>query len=301
MRRLRSSSAVTLAVVTLSTSWALAQDARTEASELFHAGRAAYDQRQYGAAALAFEEAYRRVPRGAVAYNAGLSRQLLEDLPRAADDYALALEDATLDLASRDDIRRRLAELDRSVGAVRVTQPAGELVTVGPLKNVKVPALVHLLPGQYEVRLPRKDGPETVATTVVTAGTTSVVSFEPSPPLPPEPEPAPARAGSWMRVLGWTGVGGGVAFSGAAVALGLAAVQARNDFDRSGDTDASLHTRAVTLRTLTNVAWGAAAAVGVTGVVFLILAPRHAPARGAAQPSFELRLGATAAGCALHF
>src|SRR5215208_164770 len=81
-------------------------------------------------------------------------------------------------------------------------------------------------------------------------------------------------------------IGAGAACASTAIVLGLSAVSARDDFDASGRSDAEARDRAVTLRTWTNVAWGAAAATAATGAV-LLLSARGGPARA----SSDLALG----------
>jgi hypothetical protein len=78
-----------------------------------------------------------------------------------------------------------------------------------------------------------------------------------------------------LRIVGWVGLGTGVALSGAAIGLGVAGLDARNQFVSGGDHDQSLHDRAIAMRTWTNVAWVGAGVIGATGVLLLILAPRR--------------------------
>jgi hypothetical protein len=102
-----------------------------------------------------------------------------------------------------------------------------------------------------------------------------------SPPSPPPPSPPPpvreAAAGGdgdTQRLVGWISVGGGALFVVGAVAFGLLGLQARSDFNGSGQTDAGAQDRAVAFRTLANVSWGAAAVAGVAGAALLLTAPR---------------------------
>jgi hypothetical protein len=86
------------------------------------------------------------------------------------------------------------------------------------------------------------------------------------------PAPPPPSSGSGQRTLGWIGVGTGVAFSGVAIGTGVAALSAKGTFDASNHTDGAAHDRAATLRTWTNVVWGAAAVTGIAGVTLLLTA-----------------------------
>lgn len=62
--------------------------------------------------------------------------------------------------------------------------------------------------------------------------------------------------------------------------FGLRTLSARNDFEDSERTDADAHDRAVSSRTLTNVAFGLAAVAGGVGV-YLLLSDGGAPAQAA--------------------
>jgi hypothetical protein len=71
-------------------------------------------------------------------------------------------------------------------------------------------------------------------------------------------------------------------FTGAAIGLGLEAVSVRDDFVTNGRLDGDARDQAVTLRALTNVAWGAAILSAGVGAVLLFTAKRDArPARSA--------------------
>jgi len=184
--------------------------------------------------------------------------------------------------------------LEKSVGMVRVAEPAGESVAVGHVLNASIPVTVHLLPGSYRVTLTAGHELKSTKTVVVAAGQTTLVTFE----RPPEPLPKPGAVestssrGATIRVLGWVGVGSALVFSGAAVGLGLAAVDRAHAFDDSGSTDTSARSSALTLRTLTNVAWGAAAATGVAGVFLLLLAPKSSSSSAAVRTLHGLDVGA---------
>src|SRR5262249_47150270 len=72
---------------------ARAQDEdRTLAMARFRAASEAYGRGEYAAAARAFEESYRLVPRAAAVYNAARAWQAAGERARAADDYEAALK-----------------------------------------------------------------------------------------------------------------------------------------------------------------------------------------------------------------
>jgi hypothetical protein len=101
----------------------------------------------------------------------------------------------------------------------------------------------------------------------------------PSPLLPPPP-PAEGGLGT-QRVLAWLLVGAGAAAAGGAIALGVATLDARDDFEASGRTDAELRDRTLALRDWTNVAWIGAAVIGGVGIVLEMTAPEPKALKGA--------------------
>jgi hypothetical protein len=65
-------------------------------------------------------------------------------------------------------------------------------------------------------------------------------------------------------------MGVGAVFAGIAIGTGVGALDARDAFSKSGNTDVAAHDRAADLRTWANVAWIAAGVTTVTGVVLVI-------------------------------
>lgn len=281
---------VVIVVLLLVSGVARAQDKpEVRAAELFRAGSAAYERGDYKAAARAFEEANRQAPAAAAEYNAGLAWQAAGDKLRAAGAYEHALSVGGLADAQARDARRRLGALDAALGHLHVVAPDGARIAVdraacgtAPIDDVRVQPGRHLVTMQIGSRHEER-------TVDAVSGAATQVRFQlavapesPSPPAasasrPPSPATAeqPTTTGSSRRTWGWVGVGGGVVLAGGAVALGLGALHARDQFDKSGHTDAGAHDRAANLRLWTNVAWVGAAVVGGTGIVLLVTAPSH--------------------------
>src|SRR5262245_59201878 len=86
------------------------------AAQFFKAGMAAHSRHEYRAAALAFEEAFRRAPRGPTIYNAGIMWEAAKEPARAADDYARAVAQGGLDGDQAATAAARLRELEASLG-----------------------------------------------------------------------------------------------------------------------------------------------------------------------------------------
>jgi len=250
-------------------------DGDTEvAAETFRAGAAAYKRKDFRAAALSFEMSHKLAPHGAALYNAGLAWQAAKELPRAADAYDEALATSQLSDAQRTDATARLAKLQPDLGRVTIEAPEGTTFSVAAHEDTLAPHMVHLPPGEHEVRARLTDGTRLVQTVTIEAGAERVLLFEtpeeePPPPLPPPP---PDEGGAFPTLpLGVALVGVGAVAGGAAVVLGLSALSARDDFEDSGRTDVEAHDDADSLRTFANVAWIGAGVFTVAGAVLIVL------------------------------
>lgn len=282
------------------------RDARAgepEAEAFFRAAKAAYARKEYRPAATAFEAAFREAPHPAAMYNAAIAWELAGEPDRAADAHhaSLKLSDR-LTSAQIKDARARLARLEKLVTTIDVEAPQDARISLGRLARIKPPARFHVLPGDHAVTVTFPDGGRTskqvravaaqkerIEFTAPSAASDSPAfqgsnppgtpqdrapvagSIVPEPDAPPDAAPADAAgSSSALLVGGWVGTVTGVAFTGAAVGLGVAAVSARDDYDASGYTDVDARDRADLLRTWTNVAWVGAAVAGTVGVVLFI-------------------------------
>jgi hypothetical protein len=279
-----------LAIFALSSSAlrARAEDSRAAAGELFRVGAQAFERGDFRAAALAFEEADRRSPNAITIYNAGLAWDGAGDGPRAADGFREARSRGGLAETKDAHARERLDALERDLGLLRVSAPPGAIVSVAHVVRRPAPIVVHVVPGSVDVlaeipepTLAPAPTPTSPAKAVeqhkaiaVRAGESVAVTFE-----------APLRARSGVApVWGWITLGGAVAASGAGLALGVEGLSRRDAFDASGRTDAAAHDDAIGFRTAANVALGGALALGVTGVVLLLIGPPRAPRASAFAP-----------------
>lgn len=245
------------------------------AARLFRAGTAAFEAGDYTAAAHAFEEAHRRVPRGAAVYNAALAWEAAKQPARAADGYEGALADGTLASAAADDARKRLAALERALGVIEVTGPFGSTVSASHVSEAKTTRRIHLEPREHVVTLRYPSGRVERRLVAVRAQSAIAITFAPEP-APQAPAPTADRtsdAPKTQRVVGWLGVGSAVAFTGVAAVLGVKALSARDEYDASGRTDLDARSDAVAYRTWANVSWAAAGVLGATGVVLVLTAP----------------------------
>jgi hypothetical protein len=270
-------------------------DEPNDAAASFREGTAAFDRGDYRAAALAFEAAHRRAPHPSALYNAARAWEAGGDRGRAADAFVGALA-AGLEGAQRRDAEQRVGVLGPSLARLRVSAPPGSRVSVGHLERREPPAEAYVEPGEYEVRVELPDRRHLSRRVSVGAGE-HTLAFEAPPAAAPRAEPravasSPPATGSPVRIAGFVGLGTAAALGGAAIALGVATVSARDRWDDDGHRNLSLRDDAVTLRTWTNVAAFSAAAVGAAGLILVLVAPSAstAPARpGVGAWSSELR------------
>jgi tetratricopeptide (TPR) repeat protein len=256
--------------------------ARADVSGAAESFRAGTDD--FAGAARAFEEANRLAPHGAALYNAGRAWEAAGEPARAADAYDAALRSGSLGGQQETGARARLAALRSTIGRLEIAGPAGSKVSVAHIQRAPGPLAVHVAPGDHTVRVELLDGRTLTRSLSVAAGSTAVLAVEAAeasaratpgaPPAAGQPK-APAPPRSIRPVLGWVALGGAVASSGAAIALGVLTLDAKKTFENAGGRDADQHDRAVALRTGTNVAWIGAATLAVTGIVLLVTAPRR--------------------------
>jgi hypothetical protein len=272
--------------------FACAEGAVEQAARSFRAGAEAYARGDFTTAARAFEAAYRMAPRAAAAYNAGLAWQGAGDPARAADDYATVVGAHDEGGARRDDAAARLKALESKLARLVVTGPPGTHVSVDGAPEALVPLTGHLAPGRHAVRASFVDARSESRAFDASAGEEVELRL-PDPPAAPAPvaaAPPPARevaaaapADRWTlqaerppdggaslrRTAAWVALGGAVVAAGAAVVFYEQGLSARDQFAGTGQTDASLRDQATTLRTLTQISWGVAGALGVAAGVLL--------------------------------
>jgi hypothetical protein len=259
------------------------KDKSLAAAEAFEAGGRAFDRGDYRAAALSYETAFQLVPHAIAAYNAAFAwRKLGGEEAREADALAQALDPPGLPDEERALAGKRLAELEARLGKLSIAAPEGARISLRQLVGVEPPVIVHAPPGKVEVVIQLPGGRRVEREMVARAGETTRLEEKSAPPPPPR-RAQPAASGETagnpaMRIAGWTGVALAGALGATAIGLGVATLDAREEFDASnqaeGDAQAGaseLREDAVALRTATNVAWFAAAGFAVAGSVLLIV------------------------------
>jgi hypothetical protein len=262
-------------------------DAATVAAQFFRAGRAAYDHKEYRAAALAFLEAYRHVPRGAAIYNAGRSWEAALESDLAADAFAAALDRRDLDPEDAAYSRDHLEKLEALLGIVDVAEPVGAPITVRGVERGAVPLALHLAPGKHEVHARRRDGSDVVRAVVIESAGARLrlelpdVPATPAPAPPPRPREEPNHPAPRGRWGAWVSLGAAAALAVAGVYTYARFAAARSTFEEGGSHDPPERDTAQHFRTSTYVLWGAAAALGALGGALVLATSGDTASRGA--------------------
>lgn len=276
---------------------ARADERRDDAAGCYASARTAYANADYRGAAVLFACAHRYAGKPELKYNEGISWELAGEDARAADAFALFLAQSKLDIPDKkEDARLRIERLVTRLFTLTLSSgTAAARATVGSTTDASLPSTLHLAPGRYRLEVAAPGHASRTEEIVAVAGGAAALDIEltPAPSQSPAPTPKPAPAPSpdrWLTV-GWAGL----AFSGAsgvaAVVLGLEVDRTLGDFEDGGRRSRPQHDTAVALRTATNVAWIAAAAVGAASVTLLVVRMRRA--------SSSARLGAGGAGASL--
>jgi hypothetical protein len=265
-------------------------DDRDLAVQRAREAREAYAHGDFVAAARAYEESLRLSPRAAAAMSAALAWDAGGDAARAADDYAATLAFGDIDAADADRARRRLAEIEPTVGVLDVKAPADVRITVpGAVTGARTPLRVHLRDGEYDVRAEGGDGSVQQAHVRIHVGETVPLAFaaEPRPPPPPATTAgSPAGSGSGTgahetrppasskaRTWGWISLAAGAVLGGVSVGLAVKTLDERNSLCQSLCADAGAQTTVSNWRTGYYVTLGTAIAAAGVGVALLVLGP----------------------------
>jgi hypothetical protein len=255
------------------------------ARQRFREATEAYREGRYAAAASLFEAADRLLPHATTRYNAATAWEQAGEDPRAATGYEAALALDSFDPNRRKSARERLTGLRQRLGRIHIQEPLGAVVTVDHVQREPVPLTFYLRPGSYQIAAEYR-GAEATTNVQISAGdereltldlpisSTPVEPVDSSPVvLPPTPPPRPVDDWASQKTWGWVTMGAGVAFSGAAIFLGVRALAARDRFVASGNTNADARQDASDLRLATNLLWGGATLAGSAGLVLLLTAP----------------------------
>lgn len=245
----------------------------TEAEQLFRAARAAFERREFRAAASAFEEAYRHSQHAAVLYNAGVAWQAAGDEARAADAFARSIAKGDLDADAGRDAERRLADLSARVGRIDLKGVPALTVSVAHVRDAHPPLTVYVAPGRYDIVSTAQDAPAQTRRVEVSAGATAAVEL-PSPPAKPRTPPPPKTEPSTVRwVVSGSLVGVSIAAVTTGAILGVSATRSLDDYAATGYTDVALRDKTADLKHAANGFFIAAGITGVAGVILFFVLP----------------------------
>ena len=282
--------AIGLCVALLPTRSLRAQESGETAAVAFQRGSAAYERGDYADAAKAFERAYALRPHAAALFNEARALERLGDAPGAADAYEQALARDELRPQDKADCQARLSALARTLGSVLITGPAETRGNIGSLQQAPLPIRAHLATGRYELSLVRKDGQRATVLVGVTAGRQTQLRIgEHGAPWSDARTPAAMadHPTTWkVPTSAYVTGAAALAVTGLGAYLGVAGLQARDEFDASQRRDQGARDRAVRLRASANVAFGVAfAAAAATGI--LVYRAWRAPLRVSLLPTLR--------------
>lgn len=290
-----------LLVVPATASADATSNARARAAESFRQGQAAFERREFAAAAAAFEAAAAFVPHPAALLSAADAWERAGEAARAAEDCdrARALPDVG-DASATDrvdyghDATRCVDRLRRRVALLDVRGSGAVAVRIDGAAEQVLPVRHWVRPGHHVVTIVDLDTSHAHTQDVaVTAGEERSIDVSAPAPTPVSayaptraatPSPAPADRSHSLPTSAW--IAFGVA-APACVAYGLFAfmtVGAKNDYDAS--PTASTRDAFYRDRTLADVTFGVAAVAAAAGVVLWLTAPAgEAPRAGLGPPA----------------
>ncbi|HEX8792076.1 MAG TPA: hypothetical protein VF765_14070 [Polyangiaceae bacterium] len=299
MIRLRPSLALAVLLVASAAQAAPSDESRARAAESFRQAQAAFERRDFAAAAAAFESAAGFAPHPAAWLSAADAWQRAGEPARAAEDCdrARAVPDLA-DASAADhadyahDAATCLERVRARVALVAVSGAGATAVRVDDGPEQVLPARQWIRPGRHVLTLVDLQSSRTRRLELdVHAGEERTVdATTPAPQAPPAPAPVPAsspanpvepsaapRRGRGLPTASWVAFGLAVP---AAVAYGVTAVmtlQAQHDFDAT--PTASTRDAFYRDRTMADVSFAVALTAAAAGVVLWLVAPDEPPPR----------------------
>ena len=263
--------------------------AHRRADESFRQAQAAFERRDFAAAAAAFEQAAQFEPHPAPLLNAADAWERAGDPAHAADDCDRALTMPNATDAHKNDAEQCLRRLAPKLATLDLRGPSTIAVTIDGGAQLIVPARRRVAPGHHTIAVVDLGTSQSRRVDVdVRAGDVRAVDVAPGvapssaavapsaePPTQPPLAP-PSRAGG-VPTATWIAFGIGGAAAAVATTFGLFTASAKSNFD-GGDTTQSTADTFHRDKAITNIAWSVAGLAAATGVVLWIAAPRTYPA-----------------------
>jgi hypothetical protein len=281
------------------------------AAQLEKSGEAKFDAEDYEGALADFTAAEEAAPSPRHQWFIGHSQDHLQHYRAAVEAYAKFTSADPTKLGTK--LIGRLAEAGERTAAIKAmpgvvhvetTPSAATLAVDGATQAGSAPFDVTLAPGTHALRVTAPGfEAETVELDVAYASkrTLTLALHEAqlppapppppvtvaAPPPPPEPPPPPPHPAVTRHELGWISMGLAVATAGFGTAFGIVAITSNNSFNTTPTIGRAY--RAQDFAVYSDVTFGAAAALGATGLVLLLggdtPAPQAAQVPGAAAPN----------------
>ena len=249
-----------------------------DASRRFREGEKAFDAHDYRRAAESFEDADRAKHAGAALLSAGIAWEFAGDFARAADDCEAAIATHDLDEKQSAQAHMHFDAVDAKLAHVEIRGNSNQLVAVGNGGFFPLPTRLRFAPGEHSLAFRFSDGRVEHRDIQVDIGSAVIDVTPVKPPegnIGPLPKSETSSGPSTTKTLGWIGIAVGGAAIVTGVVVGTIGLGARNSFEDGGDVDASLHDRAVAMRTAADIFLIGGAVVAGAGAVLLFTAPKH--------------------------
>ncbi|MBW2532653.1 MAG: PEGA domain-containing protein [Deltaproteobacteria bacterium] len=248
------------------------------AARAFARGTRLFKQMDYQGAVEAFGRSYKLAPHFLTLCNMARCHARMNDMVKAAETYRRCLQDGGGESKMSERLANDLAKVEARITSLRVTSAGqGGTVHVNGRAVGQTPQTIPLNPGSHVIEV-RRDGAKPASATVQARGGQSTLELTPvdlAPPTPPavpvlvepepepkpEPEPRSGLSSTWF----WVGAGTTVALAAASTVMSVLTLKASQDFDDGPTWDG--YNKVIDYRLVTNILWGATAAVGGTTTV----------------------------------
>lgn len=286
-------------------------DATNEAKAQYRMGTEAFGAKRYAEAALHFESAAAIRPHAVTLFTAALAWDSAGRPERAADAFARSLDLPGLDPKQSQTAKERVQSLEKTLGVVAVTVPAGWKIQLDNLTEVSGSARLHAPPGAHVLTVRPVGYPIERRDVALDAGKVVPIEIdeaqlaaakkaaEPPPPPkvedpppapPPAPAPAPPTPTSPLKPVGFVLAGTGGAMLLGGIVLGLQANGAADAYNAGPTREAYDHANG--LATWSTVAFVSGIVVAAAGVTLVLLPMGKTEAKVAVSPS-SISLGGT--------
>lgn len=254
------------------------KDARALASESFRRGESFFEAGDFAEAAQAFLFAYETAPHPSVLSNIAVSFDKAGSNLEAVRWYRRYLADSD---SSNDDkkIRKRLQELEKTVGELRVTcAKISCVVLVNGEEQGLAPQSVLVRPGAYlvegvvEGEIVASDRVSSVAGRIMDVKLEVILEEPPKEKTDPIPESWKSsetkRTGRILIAATWVAASSTLAFGGLTIGFALATSSAKEAFDEGGAVDDDLMRKGLSYKLATNIFLVGTCVSAATTIIF---------------------------------